>query len=121
MIKSSARNTLITADHTITDNFAIANWFIIEEVGRNIYGKWIFDPNKLIAVTVKDRDSVNDVAILEAQCIFDEKDMISQCPGREVPNVLDEHLFKTYYCPLGDCVFDNERQMLNIQVSAKKK
>ena len=81
VIKSSARNTLITADHTITDNFAIANWFIIEEVGRNIYGKWIFDPNKLIAVTVKDRDSDNDVAILEAQCIFDEKDMILYALG----------------------------------------
>jgi len=122
VVKSSAKNTLLTADHIITESYAIANWFIIEEVGRDVHGNWIFDnTNKMIAVAVIDRDPDNDLAILEAQYKFDENDMISLCPGTEIPNVLDEYLFKTYYCPLGDCVFDYKRPMLNIRVSEKKK
>ena len=121
VVKSSVRRTLITADHTITENYAIANWFISEEIGRDGNGTWMIDIAKLIAVAVKDRDPANDVAILESQCIFSEKDMISLCPGTEIPKVLDEQLFKTYYCPLGDCTFDNECPMMNIRVTEKKK
>ena len=120
-IKSAARNILLTAYHIVSDNYAVANWFVTDFVDRNADGTWKFDSCNLIPVDVVDRDAVNDLAILRITShTFAENDMIPLCPANEVPSVLDEVLFKTYYCPLGDCQFDKERPVLNIRVSGKK-
>eukprot|EP01035_Chromulina_nebulosa_P027092 gene27092-35580_t len=100
-VKSGTKNILLTAYHTMTDNYAVERWYITDSVDRAKDGTWSIDIRKLIPVALSD--------------------MIPLCPEAEIPLVLDEQLFKTYYCPLGDCMFDKERPTLSIRVSEKKK
>eukprot|EP01036_Dinobryon_divergens_P026712 gene26712-35391_t len=79
----------------------VERWYITDSVDRAKDGTWSIDIRKLIPVALSD--------------------MIPLCPEAEIPLVLDEQLFKTYYCPLGDCMFDKERPTLSIRVSEKKK
>jgi hypothetical protein len=121
-IRNSRRNNLITAHHKIIDNYAVSNWFITFSIDRNNDGSWNFTSCKLTPVKILDSDTENDLVILEADnCSFREEEMIPLCPLEEVPTVLDEQLFKTYYCAIGDCNFDTERPVLDIRVSDKKK
>ena len=105
------------------DNYAVERWYITDSVDRANDGTWSIDIRKLIPVAVLNSDEKNDLTVLQTQAphIFDDKDMIPLCPEAEIPLVLDEQLFKTYYCPLGDCMFDKERPTLSIRVSEKKK
>jgi hypothetical protein len=123
-IQSPSQNTLLTAAQNIIAEKSMTdiNWHITASLDRDADG-WIAN-SPFMHVVIKAIDMANGIAVLtlfQQNYQFPDSEVLHICPKEEVPNVIEEQEFKTYYCPISDLVQDVTYPSLSITASEWKR